>query len=236
MYNFFNNTTNQHHDHDHDHGTAALDVDPNDRNNSNSESMHDNQKRNQHKPEKELKDMNRIIKNNIAPLLIGFAVSMMFSFSLPANAADFDRADFRNTDIKFNAVDNFRLDRSDYDRDVRQSNRGRLIRSNFDNIDNRNKQDFDRTDAADFDSFRNSDRFDVNDRDFARRDFDRITDDRDRLARFSNVDSLRDADDIVVDIRNDRNNARDTYRDARANLDNVDDLNTDSFRKDIFEA
>ena len=234
MSNFFNDTTNQHHDHD--HGAAALDVDPNDRNNSNSESMHDNQKRNQHKPEEELTDMNRIIKNNIAPLLIGFAVSLLFSFNLSASAADFDRAEFRITDTTFYAVDNVSLDKANFDKDARQIDRDQLTRSNFDNIDNPDDQDFDRTDVADFDGFSNCDRFDVNDRDFARRDFDRITDDRDRLARFDNMDFRGDTYDLVVDIRDDRNDLRGSYRDGRADVDCVADFTIDSFSKDNFDA
>ena len=91
MYDFFKDTATDQHDHDHDHGTAGPDADHDNGHNSTSESTHHDAKRIHHH-EKESEDMKRTIKNSSAPILTGFALSVMFILCSAFNAAAFDNA------------------------------------------------------------------------------------------------------------------------------------------------
>jgi len=97
MYNFSNDTaTDPHHDHDQD--TAGPDAGPKHEKTANAESTHSNKKRNHHKLEKESKDMTRMIKNSITPVVAAIAVSVTFLFGLVGDASAADKLAFKNDD------------------------------------------------------------------------------------------------------------------------------------------
>jgi hypothetical protein len=110
MNDFFNNTTTD--QHDHVHARTEHDDDPNNGNKPNSKSKHE--KRNQHKQKKESKDMNRIIKNSIAPVLAAFAVSMAIIFGSASDTKGFEvnrlNADNLKNDVEYDNLKTNSLD------------------------------------------------------------------------------------------------------------------------------
>lgn len=259
MYNFFNNTDTAQHHHDDDHGTAGSDVIPDDSNNSNAESTHDNEDRNHDQPEKESTDMNRIIKNSIAPVLAGFTVSVLFILGMASNAAGFttntlDRDNF-NAVI---ATANLDADARDYDKAAcsckDDAQRDRLTDGDTFNGDG---QDIARNNYDDLAGFRDTNVDDINDAtlarfnvdllngDVARPDVESVNDvdnnqlanlDADNLDRFNEASLIRANDDKPVDLDSNDINASDNDGIARINADNPDSFNLDGFNRDGSDA
>jgi hypothetical protein len=198
MYNFFNhNTTDQHehdHDHEHDHGTPGSAVKPHDHNNSNSESRHDYKELNQHKPEKESKDMYRTIQNTIAPILTGFTVSMMFIFTLAFDATGSERVTFQNDyNRDVIAVNDRRISDWDYDLNARLYTNDQITRFGDRDAVRYDKLNYDSNNDFNGDQnligFADGKFVDPIDGDFNRLAVDR-NNDGNRFARFSEVNTV----------------------------------------------
>ena len=148
MNDFFRNTaTNQHdhehpHDHSHNNRNAGPDVDKDDGNNSHSESTHDDETRNhRHQTEKESKNMNRPIRTSSAPIVAGFAFSMVFFLcsAFPANA--FDVFDGKNSNVF--AASNFGNGNEDVNRVAHPCQDEAIIRFDNNKAPNFRNQSFD---------------------------------------------------------------------------------------------
>lgn len=253
MYDFSNNTDAAQHHHDNDHGTAGSDVIPNNHNNSNSESTHDNEERNHNKPEKESTNMNRIIKNSIAPVLVGFTLSLLFTFSMASNAAGFN-ANTYDRDDPNNVTATADFDGDEWNDDTVACSckydvqLDRLTDINaFNSID----QNFARFDYNNLDGFEDVKGADALDLTFARFNMDPVRYELDRpdvdsvnedgrtmFASFDENISVRFNDGIVIRDGDDKFVARDntdlnTFNDIQVARANADD---DVFNPDCFNG